>query len=284
MACCGVFNLDFSDAQREQWLQQNTKDFLQLSLSDKKSIHEYRVQKEKLIETHRIKKDIYVCPFVGFIEENRGGCLLHPLGSPHPQIKLLQHPQNFSFYGESICQNYLCATAENKMADDSFFTWLSQKFLQSDVSAKKKQAEEKSSACLFTYLKEQNNEQNIFTASRFLPLSLFWKIIKNLKNAFNSRDDENLQTSQATRQKLKQKPKQKNMDEIYCQMEKELQEKNIPVTSFEIWSLQEKDIQDDASALLSALCSRENYVDNKLDLNNFSKKQMKKFTAILQKF
>lgn len=267
MACCGVFNLDFSDAQREQWLQQNTKDFLQLSLSDKKSIHEYRVQKEKLIETHRIKKDIYVCPFVGFIEENRGGCLLHPLGSPHPQIKLLQHPQNFSFYGESICQNYLCATAENKMADDSFFTWLSQDSLQNNVQSD-----------------VQNNEQNIFTASRFLPLSLFWKIIKNLKNAFNSRDDENLQTSQATRQKLKQKPKQKNMDEIYCQMEKELQEKNIPVTSFEIWSLQEKDIQDDASALLSALCSRENYVDNKLDLNNFSKKQMKKFTAILQKF
>jgi hypothetical protein len=53
----------------------------------------------------------------------RTGCLLHPQGSPHPQIGLWEHPQNFSFYGEGICLSYDCLAKERRVFRPDFFTW-----------------------------------------------------------------------------------------------------------------------------------------------------------------
>lgn len=53
----------------------------------------------------------------------RFGCLLHPQGSPHPQISILPHPQNFSFYGEGICQSYDCLAKERRAHRADFFRW-----------------------------------------------------------------------------------------------------------------------------------------------------------------
>lgn len=127
VACCGIFNLNFSDSEREAWLAGNSKDFLLLDLHDRLSLRKYRMTKEKEIEDKKIREDIYVCPFLGLLQKNKAGCLLHPQGRLHPQISNLPHPQNFSFYGESICQNYFCPSAEKKMIPASFFSWLNEK-------------------------------------------------------------------------------------------------------------------------------------------------------------
>ncbi len=118
-ACCGIYNLRFSQTQLNDWLAENTKQFLSLNIEDANAIVEFRRQREAASLPYRFREDIYVCPFTGYIdpEKKRTGCLLHPVGSPHPQIRKLAHPQNFSFYGESICQTYDCLSKERRLAD-----------------------------------------------------------------------------------------------------------------------------------------------------------------------
>lgn len=113
-ACCGYLNLKKSDAEKELWLKENTQIFLNTDISRADNIVQYRKIRETGLSDVRIRNDIYVCPFLGFIDadHNRSGCLLHPKGSPHPQIHLWQHPQNFSFYGEGICLSYDCLNKE----------------------------------------------------------------------------------------------------------------------------------------------------------------------------
>lgn len=117
-ACCGLYNLKYNHQETSKWLHQNTKEFLDLNLENAENIVQYRKSGEQKIENSRIDKTIYVCPFIGYIDKlkSRSGCLLHPVGSPHPQISVLKHPQNFSFYGESICQAYDCKTKETKIS------------------------------------------------------------------------------------------------------------------------------------------------------------------------
>lgn len=154
-ACCGIFNLDFTDEERLAWLKRNTEDFLKLSLTDKKAIHEYRLQKEACLQPVVIRKDIYVCPFLGMVTSHKAGCMLHPQGSPHPQITLLEHPQNFSFYGESICQGYLCASAENHLVLHSFFSWVEM---------------------------DLKYPFDFFAPARLLPQSILWRILQSHRN------------------------------------------------------------------------------------------------------
>lgn len=116
-ACCGIYNLAFSPKELESWLLENTKIFLSLSLKNPREIYAYRKLREEKIEPYRIDKEVYVCPFVGYVESKKTGCLLHPQGSPHPEISLWENPQNFSFYGASICQNYNCVAKERRLAD-----------------------------------------------------------------------------------------------------------------------------------------------------------------------
>lgn len=143
-ACCGIFNLKFNAAERTAWAQRNTEIFLALDLTKAENIVAYRKEREAETLPQRIRDDIYVCPFVGFVGgENPGavsgaerpraavepgasvrtGCLLHPQGSPHPQISLWEHPQNFSFYGEGICLSYDCLAKERQAYRAGFFRW-----------------------------------------------------------------------------------------------------------------------------------------------------------------
>ena len=116
-ACCGIYNLDYDSDQLRDWLDENTRIFLATDLTEAKNLVNYRREREESISGHIINKETYVCPFVGYVEETRSGCLLHPKGSPHPQISLWDHPQNFSFYGESICLSYDCQGKENHLLD-----------------------------------------------------------------------------------------------------------------------------------------------------------------------
>ena len=117
-ACCGLHNLKISHSQLQSWFDITTTDFLSLNLKNTDSIIAFRKEKEDLLSHYPTKEStIYACPFLGWIDkiEHRIGCLLHPAGSPHPQIKLIDNPQNFSFYGQNICQMYDCHSKEGNL-------------------------------------------------------------------------------------------------------------------------------------------------------------------------
>jgi len=124
-ACCGIFNYKGGDAERRAWVTENTRQFLALDISAAVNIVQYRKGREAVTLPNRVRDDIYVCPFVGFVDgqNQRTGCLLHPQGSPHPQISLWPHPQNFSFYGEGICLSYDCLAKDRKVYRADFFAW-----------------------------------------------------------------------------------------------------------------------------------------------------------------
>lgn len=126
-ACCGLFNLRLTDSERTAWVQKNTDMFLALDISKAENIVAYRKEREAETLPLRSRDDIYVCPFVGFVDGKTGdvrtGCLLHPQGSPHPQIGMWEHPQNFSFYGEGICLAYDCLAKERRAHGAAFFRW-----------------------------------------------------------------------------------------------------------------------------------------------------------------
>ncbi|MFZ5630727.1 MAG: hypothetical protein ACOY5B_16455 [Spirochaetota bacterium] len=122
-ACCGIYNLDMTPAQRQLWLEENTMQFMALDLSLSENIVHYRRERESVTLPRRVREDTYVCPFVGFLRNQQMGCLLHPQGSPHPQIGLHAHPQNFSFYGEGICQAYDCLAKDRGVHRLDFFRW-----------------------------------------------------------------------------------------------------------------------------------------------------------------
>lgn len=143
-ACCGIYNLDMTAPERRQWVEENTTQFMALDLAQSDNIVRFRKQRESVTLPRRVREDTYVCPFVGFIDNGilrtgsrserprvarepgaslRTGCLLHPEGSPHPQIELHAHPQNFSFYGEGICQAYDCLAKERGVHRGDFFRW-----------------------------------------------------------------------------------------------------------------------------------------------------------------
>lgn len=122
-ACCGLFNLKGDDESRRAWVKANTEKFLALDISSAANIVNYRKERESETLPNRVRADIYVCPFVGYVGSGRTGCLLHPQGSPHRQISLWQHPQNFSFYGEGICLSYDCLAKERRVYRADFFRW-----------------------------------------------------------------------------------------------------------------------------------------------------------------
>lgn len=122
-ACCGIYNLNMTADERAQWIEENTRQFMALDLSQSENIVRYRRERESVTLPRRVREDTYVCPFVGFVRNQQMGCLLHPKGSPHPQIGLYAHPQNFSFYGEGICQSYDCLAKDRGVHRLDFFRW-----------------------------------------------------------------------------------------------------------------------------------------------------------------
>lgn len=114
-SCCGLNNLNLTDQERRKYLRDNTKQFLQTDISQAENIVQFRQAGEQRLESLRIIREHYVCPFLGELSESHSGCLLHPLGSPHSQISLWEHPQNFSFYGEGICLTFDCLAKENNL-------------------------------------------------------------------------------------------------------------------------------------------------------------------------
>ncbi|MCR9143150.1 MAG: hypothetical protein NXI24_12925 [bacterium] len=139
-ACCGIFNLDLRNAgpdpvrARSDLLIERTRAFATVRFDQAADFVAYRQAREAAEESiPRFNSEIYACPFFGLIDwdlstdsdldvsgdinangdrdgegegesgaSGRTGCLAHPARTG------LDHTQNFSFYGASICQAYDC--------------------------------------------------------------------------------------------------------------------------------------------------------------------------------
>ena len=107
-ACCGIFNLDLNKIEINELINLRTTVFKSaVDLKKNWTIAEYR-KKREIEESIVVRKDetTYVCPFLGFIENKKIGCMIHPSITGDPLS------QNFSFYGSSICQGYECKNKE----------------------------------------------------------------------------------------------------------------------------------------------------------------------------
>lgn len=111
-ACCGIANLQ-TDAGMSSILQERTQEFHALHM-DENLFRGYRLQREeKESKIPRHNPEIYVCPFLGYIEPGRPGCLIHPARTGKADS------QNYSFYGASICLNYDCRAKEAEESLDA---------------------------------------------------------------------------------------------------------------------------------------------------------------------
>lgn len=109
VACCGTLNLRLRAEQLRDLLSQRTSQCPEAGRADHASLVAYRSAREEIeASLERYDATVYVCPFVGWIEEGRAGCLIHPLRTGRP------NSQNASFYGTTICQSYDCRAKEKE--------------------------------------------------------------------------------------------------------------------------------------------------------------------------
>lgn len=107
-ACCGLANLNLDSDGLRTILRERTEHFESLNM-DFARFPEYRKnreEKEQSIARH--DPQTYVCPFLGYIEAGRPGCMIHPARTGQPTS------QNYSFYGASICLSYDCRAKESE--------------------------------------------------------------------------------------------------------------------------------------------------------------------------
>ena len=117
-ACCGINNINLNQREKKKWLISNTNNFIKVNLHNRGEVLSFRETGERFLKNKMIRPDVYTCPFLGFVNQDKllTGCLLHNGGSPHPQIHLISSPQQFSFYGENICQTYNCLNKQDILA------------------------------------------------------------------------------------------------------------------------------------------------------------------------
>ncbi len=117
-ACCGVFNLELDRAGRRRLLLERFGAFASVKFQEASTFVEYRREREEHeARYNRLNHETYVCPFYGYLPDGdargeepppdtRTGCMIHPSRTG------LEHSQNFSFYGASICADYDCSCKE----------------------------------------------------------------------------------------------------------------------------------------------------------------------------
>lgn len=131
-SCCGLWNLKNPQAtDRTEFLksvlEHRTKKLESLrhkSNYDHIRLVEYRKDQE-MQESEYARNDpqIYVCPFLGYLDETglKIGCLIHP------QRTGRKDSQNASFYGATICLNYDCSAKESDVKA-RYSSWLAEQF------------------------------------------------------------------------------------------------------------------------------------------------------------
>ncbi len=100
-ACCGLFN--FRDISRNA-----LEKFLEAGAERGGSFSEYEFQELGIPDDQKIEqRDItsHICPYQGFLEEGRPGCLMHPSVNSRDL-------RNRSLFGKTICSSFLCPAHE----------------------------------------------------------------------------------------------------------------------------------------------------------------------------
>ena len=104
-SCCGVFNdMDRKNTQWENKIKERTQHVVEANFDVTKLMQ----IKTEFLQKHakdKIYDNIRVCPFAGFIETDRLGCLIHP--SRHPQKYDLR---DLSVHNQKICDGHFCAS------------------------------------------------------------------------------------------------------------------------------------------------------------------------------
>ena len=112
-ACCGLANLNLTSEEKDGILVRRTEQFegLNMDFSLFPDFRRSREEQEASIPRHNL--ETYVCPFLGYIEPHRPGCLIHPARTGDSKS------QNYSFYGASICLGYDCPAKEREEETES---------------------------------------------------------------------------------------------------------------------------------------------------------------------
>lgn len=107
--CCGVFNLCVSRTELKQLLTDRTRSLEAIGTTDHVALVHWREGRESLeAGIARHDPSVYVCPFAGWMDGRRPGCLIHPVRTG------VERSQNASFYGTTICQAYECPAREDE--------------------------------------------------------------------------------------------------------------------------------------------------------------------------
>lgn len=106
-ACCGVYNFrDRSEAAERARLQRRTER-VAAAWPDEDALAAVRDELLALERDEILFAGVKVCPFAGYIEEGRVGCLLHP--TRHPTGADLRH---LAVYPLEVCRDHFCAPHE----------------------------------------------------------------------------------------------------------------------------------------------------------------------------
>lgn len=120
-ACCGVFNLCVNRTELGEILADRTRSLAASGRLDHAALVRWREERERIEAPYgRQDPSVYVCPFAGWIEPGRAGCLIHP------ERTGMERSQNASFYGATICQAYECPAREACDQDPSFMACVSE--------------------------------------------------------------------------------------------------------------------------------------------------------------
>lgn len=118
--CCGVFNLCVNRTELSTILADRTRSLAASGPLDHAALVLWREERERIEAAFgRHDPSVYVCPFAGWIEPSRPGCLVHPERTGR------ERSQNASFYGATICQAYECPAREACHEDSGFMAAVS---------------------------------------------------------------------------------------------------------------------------------------------------------------
>lgn len=103
-ACCGVYNFrDRSPTAEHARLSRRTER-VTAAWPDEQALAAVRDELLALEREEILYATVKVCPFAGYVEDGRVGCLLHP--TRHPTGRDLRH---LAVYPKEVCRDHFCA-------------------------------------------------------------------------------------------------------------------------------------------------------------------------------
>jgi len=104
-ACCGVYNFVDRGADATAARLQRRTDRVREAWPDVDQLREVRDELLILERPEVLFAGVKVCPFAGYVEDGRVGCLLHP--SRHPAGEDLR---DLAVYPKEVCAGHFCAS------------------------------------------------------------------------------------------------------------------------------------------------------------------------------